>query len=112
MRFLGRPNRDQIVTSRPSELTTLEAINLANGRTLADLLAKGAARYQLTGSGSRESIIDDVFRLALTRLPTESERAALAEIVQGTETNAPITTDAIEDLLWAICMTPKFMLIR
>ena len=42
MRSLGRPNRDQIVSMRPSDLTTLEAIDLANGQTLADDLAKGA----------------------------------------------------------------------
>ena len=44
MRALGRPNRDQIVTSRPSELTTLEAIDLANGQALANALKSGARR--------------------------------------------------------------------
>ena len=34
MRALGRPNRDQIVSMRPSDLTTLEAISLANGETI------------------------------------------------------------------------------
>ena len=42
MRALGRPNRDQIVTSRPNELTTLEAINLANGKELNNAVAVGA----------------------------------------------------------------------
>ena len=30
-RSLGRPNREQIVSMRPNELSTLEAIDLANG---------------------------------------------------------------------------------
>ena len=45
MRSLGRPNRDQIVTSRPADLTTLEAIDLSNGETLALALKAGAESY-------------------------------------------------------------------
>jgi hypothetical protein len=41
MRTLGRPNRDQIVSTRPNDLTTLEAIDLANGSILADTISKG-----------------------------------------------------------------------
>ncbi|HND51210.1 MAG TPA: DUF1549 domain-containing protein, partial [Pirellulaceae bacterium] len=46
MRSLGRPNRDQIVTMRPSEMTTLEAIDLANAQTLADAIARGAGKWR------------------------------------------------------------------
>ena len=45
MRSLGRPNRDQIVSSRPEELTTLEAIDLSNGETFAKALQIGAGRF-------------------------------------------------------------------
>ena len=44
MRSLGRPNRDQIVTLRPTELTTLEAMDLSNGQTLAQWLRFGAQK--------------------------------------------------------------------
>ena len=40
MRSLGRPLREQIVSMRPTDLTTLEAVDLANGPTLAALLPK------------------------------------------------------------------------
>src|SRR4029079_14991442 len=43
MRALGRPNREQVVTTRPDLLTTLEALDLTNGATLASLLDRGAA---------------------------------------------------------------------
>ena len=43
MRSLGRPNREQVVTTRPDQLTTLEALDLSNGQILTDLLAHGAA---------------------------------------------------------------------
>ena len=42
MRGLGRPIRDQVVTTRPESFTTLEALDLTNGAILAGLLARGA----------------------------------------------------------------------
>ena len=42
MRSLGRPNREQVVTTRPAEMTTLEAIEMSNGQPLAELLQQGA----------------------------------------------------------------------
>ena len=43
MRSLGRPNREQVVTTRRDVLTTLQALDLSNGQILADMLARGAA---------------------------------------------------------------------
>ena len=47
---LGRSNREQVVTTRPTQFTTLEAITLSNGPRFAELLARGAeitnARHQ------------------------------------------------------------------
>src|SRR5205814_4382621 len=45
MRSLGRPNREQVVTTRPDQLTTLQALDLSNGQILADLLTRGAATW-------------------------------------------------------------------
>nr|MDQ3332170.1 PSD1 and planctomycete cytochrome C domain-containing protein [Planctomycetota bacterium] len=42
MRSLGRPNREQVVTTRPDQLTTLQALDLSNGPLLAEMLTKGA----------------------------------------------------------------------
>ena len=39
---LGRPNREQVVTSRPTVATTLQALELTNGETLAKILHRGA----------------------------------------------------------------------
>ena len=43
MRSLGRPNREQVVTTRSDVLTTLEALDLSNGQVFNDTLARGAA---------------------------------------------------------------------
>ena len=43
-RALGRPIRDQVFTTRNTEATTLQALELSNGETLSDLLHRGARR--------------------------------------------------------------------
>ena len=107
MRSLGRPNRDQIVSVRPAELTTLEAIDLSNGQTLADYLAKGAERI-LSERGDRpQELAQWVFRFALSRNPTTDEAAASREILGESP-----TPQHVEDLLWAVFMLPEFQWIR
>jgi len=105
MRSLGRPHRDQVVTSRPSSLTTLQAIDLANGEILSDTLRKGAKNL------SRSEISDDIpvwlYRHALGRAPTEEEKQTLLAVSQ----NSP-NQQGVEDLLWMVFMQPDFQIIR
>ena len=106
MRSLGRPHRDQVVTTRPGELTTLQAIDLSNGDILAGYLSGGAKR--LVGQGkSGEALIDWLYYFALSRAPTAAERTVLAEVA-GDGRN-PI---AVEDLLWTVFMLPEFQIVR
>ncbi len=107
MRTLGRPNRDQIVSMRPNELTTLEAIDLANGPKLAELLAAGAKSLADMTWEDNESLVVHMYRSALTREPTADEIATANASLGDTPTRT-----AIEDLLWAICMTPEFLYAR
>lgn len=107
MRSLGRPNRDQIVTVRPDELSTLEAIDLSNGQTLADTLGRGAKRLLARKWESREELVEWLFRFALSRSPTEKERAILAERL-----GEKLSEQGIEDALWAVVMLPEFQLVR
>lgn len=107
MRSLGRPNRDQIVSSRPNDLTTLEAIDLSNNETVAKALARGGQRIAEQEWQGKDQLIDHLFASTLTRLPADSERPA---VQNGISDDA--TPEQIEDLLWALCMTPEFLLIR
>ena len=43
-RALGRPIRDQIISTRASDATTLQALELTNGEILAQWLSRGARR--------------------------------------------------------------------
>ena len=101
MRSLGRPHRDQVVTTRPRELTTLQAIDLANGEILSKYLSAGAKKLDKSG----EDLVDWLYSYALSRPATANERAILAEFASGDEVSR-------EDLLWAVFMQPEFQIVR
>ena len=61
---MGRPNREQVVSTRPTVITTLEAINLANGPEVAKLMEEGTKHFI---SKPAPEIIDTVFVGALSR---------------------------------------------
>lgn len=108
MRSLGRPNREQVVSTRPDELTTLEALELSNGQILADLVARGAAnvlRHNPDLSG--EDLASWIYKRSLSRAPNRQELAAAKEI-SGT----PATEEGLADLLWSVFMLPEFQLIQ
>ncbi len=107
MKALGRPLREQIVSMRPDELTTLEAINLSNGQQLADALSTGAQHLMDQPWSGPDELVDHVFRFALSRDPTEDERKAVSEFLG----ESPAVED-IEDFLWSVFMMPEFMLVR
>src|SRR5262249_31145783 len=107
MRSLGRPNREQVVTTRPDLLTTLQALDLSNGELLADTLAKGAPRLLKAGAKDADGHVRAVYRQALCRPPTTEELRAARGLV-----GSPPTAEGLADLLWAVLMLPEFQLIR
>jgi len=107
MRSLGRPNRDQIVSVRPDELTTLEAIDLSNGQILADLLAQGAKNLVSRSWQSPAEFIAWLYRFALSREPTPEELAILTDAL-----GAQLNEQAAQDVLWSVIMLPEFHLVR
>jgi hypothetical protein len=107
MRSLGRPNRDQIVSVRPMELTTLEAIDLSNGEALANLMQQGAENLLNRKWSSPDEFVGWLYRFALGREPTHEELHTLSEAL-GVE----LTSHGIEDVLWIVIMLPEFQLVR
>ena len=106
MRALGRPNREQIVSMRPDNITTLEAIDLANGETLSTALKTGARNLMATAKPTSE-LVDDVYLRALSRRPSGAEKQGLVSILG----DAP-TPQAVEDLLWMVLLLPEFQFVR
>ncbi len=107
MKSLGRPNRDQIVSVRPEMLTTLEAIDLSNGQTLADNLNRGASRLLARKWDSPEHFAKWLWRHAISRDPTSQELEALTAALGD-----KLTDQGIEDVLWSAVMLPEFQLVR
>jgi hypothetical protein len=108
MRSLGRPNREQVVSDRPTGLTTLQALDLANSEILAGTLRRGAPRVLERFAGRDDgALVEWLYQAALSRDPTSEERAIAMEIL-----GSPPSEQGIEDLVWAVIMLPEFQLVR
>lgn len=107
MQSLGRPMREQIVSMRPTGLTTLEAIDLANEPTLAATFAQGGKRWAEANWASTDRLVEELFLSALSRAPTPQERKLFVDFL-GEQPQAA----ALSDALWSLCMLPEFMLVR
>jgi len=103
---LARPNREQVVTTRPTTATTLQALELTNGETLADVLKRGAQNLLTAPSAAKDDLIPTLYEKALGRKPTGLEFQLASEMI-----GQPIQPAGIEDLLWAVTMLPEFQLI-
>ena len=102
---LGRPNREQVVTTRASAATTLQALELTNGGTLSDILKRGAASLA-SGKISARDLIRRIYEQGLGRKPSWSESRLASEVV-----GRPVKKEGVEDLLWTMAMLPEFQLI-
>ena len=102
---LGRPNREQVMTSRASAATTLQALELTNGAELADVFQRGAEEA-VTPPGRPERVVTELYQKALGRKPTRTE-AQLATRMVG----QPVQKAGVEDLIWGLTMLPEFQLI-
>ena len=115
MTALGRPSREQVVTVRATTATTLQGLELTNGKTLARILQRGAERLaanfdlpdvKAPAKMSTDLLLDRIYLQALGRKPKSDERKLARELVGD-----PVRPEGVEDLLWAVCMLPKFQLI-
>jgi hypothetical protein len=107
MRSLGRPHREQIVSMRPDELTTLEAIDLSNGAVLANALTRGGQHLRNQFAADRSGLVRHLCRSAWSREPQPAEQTAILELLSPEP-----TPEEIADVLWAVLMTPEFLLVR
>ncbi len=108
MRSLGRPNREQVVTTRPDQVTTLQALDLSNGQVLTDTLSRGAANlFKANPKATPEQLVESIYLRALCRKPTPEELATARDVL-----GSPVTVDGLADLLWVVFMLPEFQLVR
>jgi mono/diheme cytochrome c family protein len=103
---LGRPNREQVVSSRDTSPTMLQALELTNGTQLGQAIQRGAAAWHRQQGKTTPQIVDEVYQIALGRSPSNGERQVSSEIV-----GSPAAQEGLEDFLWSICMLPEFQLV-
>ena len=102
---LGRPNRENVSTSRSSQANLLQALALTNGEAFNTALEAGAARWRERYATSEE-LIREVYLRALARHPEKEEMDTALEILGS----SPGVED-IQDFLWAVMLLPEFQLI-
>jgi hypothetical protein len=105
MTALGRPNREQVVTTRSSAATTLQALELTNGDTLARELKK-AGKLFAKRHLDPDDLVTDIYERAFGRKPSNNELNVSKEILGNN-----VQSEGVEDLLWATTMLPEFQLI-
>ena len=102
---LGRPNRENVLTSRSSQANLLQALELTNGDRFYNALTAGAEKWKAQYPSGRELIIA-VYKKALGREPEPKELKTAFDMLGPTPDDA-----AIEDFLWAVMLLPEFQLI-
>jgi mono/diheme cytochrome c family protein len=103
---LGRPNREQVNTTRPSAANTLQGLELTNGETLSRVLQRGAEKLLAAQPGPPEELVTRLYARALGRKPTAQELQLAGELL-----GQPPQKEHVEDLLWSLAMLPEFQLV-
>ncbi len=105
----GRPDPNQDPPcERTSDSTTPQILHLMNSPELNRKLMLDTARPAKLAAGDKtnEQIVDEVFLLVYSRLPTADEKQKLLAILPSTERKR-----VVEDIFWALMNTPEFMFI-
>jgi uncharacterized membrane protein len=103
---LGRPNREIVSTSRDTQGSLLQALELTNGERLNTALQKGAEKWKSQLSDPVQ-ITEELYQKALYRKPSEKELAFAREAL-GQNPDAA----KIQDLFWAVILLPEFQLVN
>jgi len=102
---LGRPNRETVSTSRSSQANLLQALEVTNGTVFNETMKKAASEW-IKKYPKPETLVKEVYRNALGRLPDDSEESVALKALSPKPTES-----GVQDFLWAIAMHPEFQLI-
>lgn len=106
LKALGRPTRENVVTSRDDQATLLQALELTNGEFLGGILEQGAHNWLNEYGEDSELIVDQIFQRILSRSPSDSERKIMVRALGEKPTNV-----SLQDLFWTMLMLPEFQFI-
>jgi hypothetical protein len=105
----GRPDPNQDPPcERTADTSVVQALHLMNAPGLHDKVTSDAGRAAAL-AGSKKTpreIVDELYALTYSRMPTEAERNVCVKLFAEPGTNR---RQATEDLLWALLNTPEFL---
>jgi hypothetical protein len=107
----GRPNRVQTCEcERTNEPSMAQALHIANGDTLNEKLAAKDNRVDqlMANCKSDTALTNQIYLLALSRLPTEPERAAISKVLAQAGTPEQ-KRPAVEDVFWSVMSSREFL---
>ena len=116
-RFLetfGRPRRESVCecerSSEPSLSQSLQLINSAEiEQKIKDPAGRAASLAALPGLDSEK--IDQLYRVALSRLPSELEQTACMDLLNRKRSEGK-AVEGFEDLIWTLINTKEFLFIQ
>jgi len=103
----GRPARNSGCECARGGMPDLsQALHLANGAGLHEKITRDNGRLGklLKAGKSRSAVIDELYLVTLTRLPTDDERSTIDELL----TDAPSEAEGLQDLLWTLLNCTEF----
>jgi len=65
-----------------------------------------------TRSFTVDELIGEVYQRLLSRNPSPQEQAIARDFLTGSGQGKKISSDGLEDLLWALCLSPEFQFIQ
>jgi uncharacterized membrane protein len=105
LRSLGRPTRENVSTSRVSQASLLQALELTNGghfhETIQTAARNWSARYVET-----PKLVRETYRRMFGRAPTSRELSLVTSAL-----GSPLRLDQVEDFFWSMTLHPEFQLI-
>jgi hypothetical protein len=105
----GRPDLNQDPPcERLAEATLVQAMHLMNAPQLHAKVTSDAGRVArlVKQHAAPEAIVDELYLVTYSRLPTDDERRAAVDLFSADESKHRGTA---EDLLWALMNTPEFL---
>jgi hypothetical protein len=105
----GRPPRESSCEcERRSDFSLPQALNLVNGKTISDAVAdpKGRVANLVLSGKSDETIVNELYLAALSRLPTQEEHQRGASYLSSGAKGS-----RAQDLLWALVNSKGFLYI-
>lgn len=107
MKALGRPSREIVTTSREDQATLLQALELTNGEFFNSILEEGAQSWLKQYGKDSNIIVENLYQKALNRTPSKDEKEIMLNVLGETPKQ-----EQIQDVFWAVLMSPEFQFIN